>query len=109
MKARMPTDKAVERIIRRETRQQIAEQIPVLTENITAVVLWSLHEQLGFGHDRLVKFMERFVPLYDDLMRHYEMSDEDDKEWLLKKKLEDECGIVVADLPKIVKIKPRIK
>lgn len=40
---------------------------------IDAVVLWELHEQFGFGVDRLRRFYEGFNRRFKDLIDHYEM------------------------------------
>ena len=61
---------------------------------LNAMILYVLHEQLGFGEQRLRKFFDRFSVEIDALVKYYEMDDED-AEWLCTRKLLD-MGIDVA-------------
>ena len=55
---------------------------------LNAMILYVLHEQLGFGEQRLRKFFDRFSVEIDALVKYYEMDDED-AEWLCTRKLLD--------------------
>ena len=52
------------------------------------MVLWVLHEQLGWGETRLRRFYDNFAGELDALVKRYEM-DEEDKVWLCTQKLKD--------------------
>lgn len=55
---------------------------------IDALVLWVLHEQLGWGEKRLRRFYDNFADEIDALVQRYQM-DEEDKVWLCTQKLKD--------------------
>ena len=71
-----------------EIRRQLAEYTKKHEQEVSAIILWELHTQLGFGHDRLKKFYDNFRPALDDLIKRYEMDDEDEA-WLCTQKLKD--------------------
>lgn len=71
-----------------EINRQIAESMRTNTLAIDALILWELHEQLGFGAKRLERFYHRFASAYENLFRQYEMGT-DDLSWLMIHKLED--------------------
>ena len=71
-----------------EIRRQLAEYTKKHEQEVSAIILWELHTQLGFGHDRLKKFYDNFRPALDDLINRYEMGDEDEA-WLCTQKLKD--------------------
>ena len=56
---------------------------------VDAIILWVLHDQFGFGHDRLKKFHAAFQPSLEELCKRYEMTDKDDELWLCTRKLLD--------------------
>ena len=41
--------------------------------NIEAVILWVLHEEFGFGHDRLRRFYVAFDRRFKELCERYEV------------------------------------
>lgn len=45
--------------------------------DLNATILYVLHEQLGFGEQRLKKFFDRFSVEIDALVKYYEMDEED--------------------------------
>ena len=71
-----------------EIRRQLAEYTKKHEQEVSAIILWELHNQLGFGHDRLKKFYDNFRPALDDLIKRYEMEDGDEA-WLCTQKLKD--------------------
>lgn len=71
-----------------EIRKQIAVETRKHEDEIVALVLWSLMEQLGLGEKRLKRFYDGFEPSIKGLLDRYEMDDADDA-WLCTKKLKD--------------------
>lgn len=63
---------------------------------LDAIILWVLHEQLGFGPKRLKRFFHGFSEAMDSLMERYSM-EEEDKLWLCTKMLKD-YGVDVTEL-----------
>ena len=68
---------------------------------VDAIILWVLHDQFGFGHDRLKKFHAAFQPSLEELCKRYEMTDKDDELWLCTRKLLD-IGVDIEDWNKEV-------
>lgn len=74
-----------------EIQRQLAEYDRKHVLEIDALILWVLHEQLGWGEKRLRRFYDHFADEIDALILRYQM-DEDDKVWLCTHKLK-EAGI----------------
>ena len=74
-----------------EIRKQIAENMENMNADLTAIVLWQLHSQLGFGKERLLRFYERFAPALRELVDYYEMP-QNDQGFICKQRLK-ELGI----------------
>ena len=72
-----------------EVRRQIAEYDRKNSMEIDAIFLWQLHEQCGFGPQRLRKFFDGFRPAINALMDRYELSGTDDEIWLQTQQLKD--------------------
>lgn len=85
---------AEKRAMDMEIKRQLAEYTRKYEADLNATILYVLHEQLGFGEQRLKKFFDRFSVEIDALVKYYEMDDED-AEWLCTRKLLD-MGIDVA-------------
>lgn len=72
---------------------EIARQLAVYTRKyqieIESIFLNDLHEHHGFGETRLKKAFDRFGDDLDDLIKRYELGDED-KFWLATKRLKDQ-------------------
>lgn len=79
---------AEQRAMNLEIQRQLAEFDRKHAQEIDALVLWQLHEQLGFGPVRLRRFYDNFSPALDDLVKHYEMASEDEL-WLCTRMLKD--------------------
>ena len=71
-----------------EIQRQLAEYSRKHANEIDAIILWQLHAQYGFGEKRLRRFYDRFKAEYFDLIKRYEM-DEDDNIWLNTYKLKE--------------------
>ena len=70
-----------------EVQKAIAEMDKKNTKEIDAMVLWVLHEQFGFGPERLKRFHDNFIVELRDLVNRYEMP-MTDASWLCTRKLE---------------------
>ena len=68
-----------------EINRQIIEADRRYTDDIDAMVLYTLAVHLGFGPKRLRRFYEAFAAEHDRLIQHYEMPD--DYTWLCKEQL----------------------
>ncbi len=71
-----------------EIQRQLAEYDKKHALEIDAMILWVLHEQLGWGEKRLRRFYEHFAGEIDALLQRYQM-DNDDAVWLCTRKLKD--------------------
>lgn len=79
---------AEKRAMDMEIKRQLAEYTRKYEADLNATILYVLHEQLGFGEQRLKKFFDRFSVEIDALVKYYEM-DEEDAAWLYTRKLLD--------------------
>lgn len=82
-----------------EINRQIVEADRKYTNDIDAMVLYTLHVHLGFGKKRLRRFWEAFQQEYKALVEHYQMLD--DGAWLCQRKLKD-IGVDVEEWNKEV-------
>lgn len=64
-----------------EIQRQLAEYERNRTTEIDSMILWVLHSQFGFGLERLKRFYDCFAVSIDQLVKRYEMEDED-QVWL---------------------------
>lgn len=71
-----------------EITRQIKEADTRYKNDIDSAILYTLHSELGFGAERLRRFWDAFEKVHNDLLRHYEMQDED-YTWLCTRKLKD--------------------
>lgn len=81
-----------------EIQRQLAEYDRKNELEIKALVLWELHEQLGFGEKRLRQFYDRFTPSLNALVKRYEMDNSDDI-WLCTEQLK-EIGVDIEEWDK---------
>lgn len=79
---------AEKRAMDMEIKRQLAEYTRKYEADLNATILYVLHEQLGFGEQRLKKFFDRFSVEIDALVKYHEM-DEEDAAWLCTRKLLD--------------------
>ncbi len=110
MKANVPLFTSKERkAMQAEIDRQTAQNVKNLSSNLQALVLWSLHEQLGFGQRRLLEFQQGFLPLIKELQDFYEASSAEETEFICKYKLKNECGIDVDELGEMFQIQAVLK
>lgn len=64
-----------------EILKQLAEYDRRHETEIDAMILWHLHEQFGFGPERLKRFYDSFGMSVKELIKRYELED-DDQIWL---------------------------
>lgn len=95
--------------IEREVRIQTANNVKNLSLNLQAIVLWNLHEQLGFGQKRLIEFQRSFLPLIKELQDFYMAEDAEETEFILLYKLKNEVGVDVSQLNDMFQIECVIK
>lgn len=95
--------------IEREIRIQTAKNVRDLSLNLQAIVLWNLHEQLGFGQKRLIEFQRSFLPLIRELQDFYMAEDSEETEFILLYKLKNEVGVDVSQLNDMFQIEYVIK
>lgn len=81
-----------------EIKRQLAEYERAHQLELDAIILWVLHNQLGFGKKRLKRFYDEFASTVQELLKHYEM-DSEDQSWLCTHKLK-ERGINIKDWQK---------
>lgn len=81
-----------------EIQRQLAEYDRKNELEIKALVLWELHEQLGFGEKRLRQFYGKFTPSLNALVKRYEMDNSDDI-WLCTEQLK-EIGVDIEEWDK---------
>lgn len=74
------------RAVQSEIRKQFAEFDRKHEFELDAMVLWVLHERYGFGRKRLRQFYDIFTKEMDDLVKRYDMENED-RLWLCTYKL----------------------
>ena len=73
-----------------EIQKAMAEYDRNNATEIDATVLWILHKEFGFGHDRLKKFHELFGTDLNALCERYELTDNSDELWLCTHKLKED-------------------
>lgn len=78
-----------------EIQRQIAEYDLKHELEIEALILWTLHDQFGFGPKRLRRFYDGFNPALKALVGRYELENTDDI-WLCTHKLK-EIGVDLED------------
>ena len=71
-----------------EIQRQLAEYDLKHELEIEALILWTLHDQFGFGPTRLKRFYDRFNSSLKALVSRYELEDTDDI-WLCTHKLKE--------------------
>ena len=76
----------------------MVENVSRLSGDLTALVLWQLHTQLGFGKKRLMQFYEAFAPAIREMQDHYSAETADETNFVCRYKLKHQCGIDVKDL-----------
>lgn len=104
--ARIPNE--IQKSIQQEIDRQTGENVRKISLNIQALVLWSLHQQLGFGKKRLLEFQKDFLPLIEELQEYYQTKNADETKFICLYKLKNEVGINVEELDSMFDIKVKI-
>ena len=78
-----------------EIKNQLAKWTKDHELEIEAMILWQLHEEFGFGPERLKRFHDKFSENMDALIARYQIDDED-QAWLCTHKLK-EYGIDIEE------------
>ena len=110
MKANLPIKipSKVRKELQKEINRQTGENVRRLAVNIQALVLWSLHNQLGFGKKRLLRFQEKFLPLIEELQEFYQADNAEETEFICLYKLKNEVGVDVEKLDEMFTLRVRI-
>lgn len=106
MKARLQSGSVVKRnpvteqVMKAEAERMAMEAISEMNEQnleeLDAMVLYILHSEFGFGEKRLRRFFDNFNKGLRDLGERYAMNEYDERIWLCKRKLKEECGIDIS-------------
>ena len=107
MKAHIPMSKAQQKGMKREIDRQTAENVKRLSVNLSALVLWSVRQQLGFGKKRLLRFHKNFLPLIQELQNFYLSESDEETAFVCIHNLKEEVGIDVNELDDMFKIQAR--
>ena len=70
-----------------EIQKALAEYNAKHYTEIDAIILYVLHDQLGFGEERLKRFYKDFAPALDALTDRYKMETDEDKIWICTRML----------------------
>ena len=75
-----------------EARRQLNKLMPMVVQNVEAIILWQLHEEYGFGKRRLMRFFDATAPMMEGMLSYYNFKTDEDAIWLCKHNLK-ELGI----------------
>lgn len=78
----------------KEIMKRIVELDTQHSNDVDAMILYTLHVHFGFGKKRLREFYDALSTEHQQLIKHYEMPD--DVPWLCKQKLKD-IGVDVEE------------
>ena len=98
----------VRKALQQEINRQTSENVRNLSLGIQALVLWSLHQQLGFGKKRLLRFQQAFLPLIEELQEYYQAENANETEFICLHKLKNEVGIDVEEMDAMFNIRVKI-
>lgn len=85
----------VERRVKEETKKQTKDIAERLCTAIDAASMWVLHQEFGFGKERLERYFHAFNRLYQELVDFYELGE--DTPWVCIQRLK-EIGVDVEAL-----------
>lgn len=71
MRVRIPANNALSSAARQEIKRQILEAQNQYDDLSDALMLWTLHEECGFGKARLERFYKSFLRLNKELQSYY--------------------------------------
>lgn len=98
MRVKIPQLNAVQRKeIAEEAQKQINAIMPWVVENVEAIILWQLHEQCGYGVQRLKRFFDETAPMMNGILEYYNYKNDEDAIWVCKHKLK-EIGIDLDEM-----------
>lgn len=107
MKARLQSGTVIKRnpvteqVIKAEAERMAMEVMAEMNdqnmEELDAMVLYILHSEFGFGEKRLRRFFDNFNKGLRDLGKRYALEEYDERIWLCKRKLKEECGIDISE------------
>lgn len=80
--------KTEEKALNMEIQRQLAEYDKKHEKEVVALILWALHEQFGFGEERLHRFYKSFDENVNALLKRYELPNSDDI-WLCTRMLKE--------------------
>lgn len=109
MKAILPLTNRERKALEAEINRQTAQNVKNLSLNLQALVLWQLHEQLGFGKKRLLRFQKSFLPMIKELQGFYELENASETDFVCRYKLKNEVGIDVENLDEMFEFKVVMK
>lgn len=94
-----------------EVNRQTAKNVQSLSQNLCAMVLWSLHvhPSTKFGKKRLLNFQKDFLPMIQELQEFYLADNAEDTEFYCKYRLKHECGVNVEELDEMFAIKVKVE
>ena len=95
--------------VHKEAMRQLGEKIPEFIHDIETVILWQLHVQYGFGHDRLMKFYNSTTEMIESMLEYYCYDTDEEATWICEQKLKEECGIDIQKLKGAFQYRPIMK
>ena len=95
MKARYGFTSQSKKAMIREINRQTLEQQDKFIQAIDAMILWTLHLELGFGKKRLKRFYNAVIRNYKEMCEYYQMDDTYPAEYKLR-----EIGVDLDELRK---------
>lgn len=79
-----------QRAFNEEIKKAVAEHYRKIRLETVSLILWQLHEEFGFGPERLKRYFLNFDRNTKAMVEHYELEDADDNDiWLATRKLKE--------------------
>lgn len=95
MKSRYGFTSQSKKAMVQEINRQILDQKEKFFESVDAMILWTLHNELGFGKKRIERFYKAVIRNYKDMCKYYEVDDTYPAEYKLR-----EIGVDLSQLRK---------
>ena len=76
----------------------LKKSLPLVIQNLEALILYQLHEQFGFGKQRLLTFFNHTTPMIKEMLEWANWDTDEEAIWLCKYKLKEEVGIDLDEL-----------
>lgn len=77
-----------QKALNKEINEELVKANDRFYKDEVSVILWVLHQLTGWGAIRLKRYFDTYTPAWEELKRHYQVSD-DDVPWITKKLLKD--------------------